>query len=520
VSIRDLPRWLLPAVVGAAAVVVLIIVVAGGGDDDVADGPAAVVPADAPLYVDVSLRPEGDAKESADAALGAILDTPDPGAKLLDLVEQKAKEQGDEFDYEADVAPWLGEHFAVYLTKIGGDSSDSEGGFVIETSDPEKALDFVNSSQGDQEGESKQYEGVTYTLESDGDAFGLVGEFLVGGDEEAFKAAVNANRGDSLAESGQFNDSLGGLDSDRLATLYVPIKQFLDSVADTQLGPQERNVIEGALGDAADEPVLGQMTASATDVTFELSAGGGGVQTEESSLLDDLPADTWLALGFGDVGGAIEQGIDSFDNAGIGAEAIQAQVKAQTGLELDAVTAALGEAAVFVNGSTVGDLGGALIVQDKDETVTANLLDRLSGLIKQQSQGTVVVKPLKGAGAGFQLTDPAGQLKQPIQVVQASGKIVAGYGASSVQQASNTATSAKTLSEEPAFMNARDAVGDLGVDAFVAIEPILSVAESAGAGSDPGYQQAKPYLQGISFIAVGSGSDADRSRVRFVFGLG
>ena len=516
-SLRSIPRWVLPAVLGVVALV-LVLVLVTGGDDEAADGPAAVVPASAPLYVDLTLRPEGEAKTSAEAALGTILDESDPGAELISLIEEQAKKEGEEFDYEEDVEPWLGERFSVFLTKIGEDD-ESEGGFIIETTDSDAALEFINSQEeGEDSGEEKEYEGVDYTIDEDGDAFGLVGDFVVGGDEPAFKAAVDASDGEALAESDEFTDATGDLESDRLATLYVPVEKFLDAVAE-DLDPQAKEFLERAAGDAAKEPVVGQMTASATDVTFELSAGGGGVETTESSLLEDLPAEAWLGLGLGDVGGTIDNAIDNLDDAGIDADTIRTQLQTQTGLELDAVTAALGEAAIYVQGRTVADLAGALVIQDKDQTVTANLLDSLESLIAQQSQGAVKVQPLQGVDAGFQVIDPTQVVAKPFQVVQQDGKIIAGYGANSVQQASRIATSPKTLAEEAFFQNARDAVGDLGVDAYLAIEPVLALAESEGATQDAQYQEAKPYLESLAFLAVGSGNDGDRNVVRFILGL-
>lgn len=516
-SIRDIPRWVVPAALGVIALVVILVVVLGGDNDDAAEGPAVVVPASAPVYVDVTLRPEGEAKASAEAALGTILGEGEPGAEVIALIEEQAQREGEDFDYAEDVGPWLGERFAVYLTKIG-DDDESEGGFIFETSDPDAALDFVNSHEDGDPGEEKEYEGVEYTIDEDGDAFGLIDEFLVGGDESAFKAAVDTVEGDSLAESDEFSESIGGLDSDRLATLYVPVDKFLDAVVE-DLDPQARALLERAVGDAAEEPVVGQMTASATDVTFELSAGGGGVETAESSLLEDLPAEAWLGLGLGDVGGTIDKAVDNLDDAGIDSDTINAQLKAQTGIELDAVSAALGEAAIYVQGRTVPELAGALVIQDKDQTVTANLLDSLQSLITQQAAGAVQVQPLKGVDAGFQIVDPTDVLAKPVQIVQANGKIIVGYGPASVQQASRIATSPKTLAQEPSFENARDAVGDLGVDLFLSIEPVIALAESEGATADADYQEAKPYLDSLSFLSVGSGSDGDRSVVRFVIGI-
>jgi hypothetical protein len=520
VSIRDLPRWTLPAALGVAVVVILLVVVLSGGDDETAEGPSAVVPADAPVYLDLTLRPEGDAKEAADAALGTILDSDDPGTKLVSLIEQEAEQHGDEFDYSEDIEPWLGERFAVFLTTIGGDRSDSEGGFIIETTDPEQALDFVDSQRDEGEATAdSSYKGIKYEIDPDGQVIGHIGDFLVGGDEPAFKAAVDASKGDSLAESSDFNDALDELDPDRLATMYVPVKQFLASISSEELDPQALALINRALGDAAEAPVLGQVTASENDVSFELSAGGGSVETEESSLLEDLPADTWFALGIGDIGGAIDGAIDAADEGGIDSETVKAQIESQTGIEVDALTAALGEGALYVNGTSKADLGGALIIQDKDETVTANLLDRLEDLINQRSQGQVKVKPIPGASAGFQLVDPSGRLQKPIQVVQSSGKIVIGYGPDSVLQAGRVATAASTLGEEPSFSAAREAVGALGVDAFFSIEPILQLAESEGVAEDPDYETAKPYLDDLDFLALGSGSNGDRNIVRFILGI-
>jgi hypothetical protein len=522
-SIKDLPRWVLPAALGAVAVVILAVILVSRGDDEIEGGPAALVPANAPVYSDFVLRPEGEAKTNAEAAVGTVLDSSEPGEELITVLEKAARDAGEDIDFEEDVEPWLGERAALFFSSVREDGG--AGAFILETTDSDAALLFLAKTFGDEaedepdDSEDANYKGVDYTVDSEGDAFGVIDDFLVAGNEDAFKAAVDASEGDSLAESDEFSEATDELDPGRLATLYVPIDQIIESIGEENIDPQARALLERAIGDAVDEPVLGQVTASATDVTLELSAGGGEVETAQSSLLESLPADTWLALGLGDVGESIQTAVSQLGEAGIDPEVVEAQVLAQTGIELDALTAALGEAGIFVRGTSVATLGGALIIQDKDPTVTANLLDRLQGLIKRQSQGAVRVQPVKGVEGGFQLTDPTGQLQQPILIVRASGKIVAGYGAQSVRQAAQIATAPRTLSEEQAFQNAEAAVGDLGVDLFLAIAPILALAESEGAGSDSDYGSAKPYLQAIDFLAVGSGGEDGRSIARFVFGL-
>ena len=51
--------------------------------------------------------------------------------------------------------------------------------------------------------------------------------------------------------------------------------------------------------------------------------------------------------------------------------------------------------------------------------------------------------------------------------------------------------------------------------------PLLhrALAAASGASADADYQQAKPYLDSLDFLAVGSGSEDDRAVGRFVIGL-
>ena len=514
-----------PVATSALAALVAAALVAGcGSDDEGADtGAASIVPASAPVYFDVAVKPEGGAKEDAEAALGTILKTDDPGTAIVDQIEQQASQDDADFDYARDIEPWLGETFSVFLTTIGADSSDSEGAFAFETSDPEKALEFFKSAE-DATGETKEYEGIEYEFDTDGDVLGRVDDFIVGGDEASFKAAVDAADEDSLAETDQFTDGVDGLSSDRLATLYVGPQEFLDALPEAELSSDERDLVEKSLGDAAKEPVLGEMTASATDLTMELSAGGGEVETAPSALLPELPGASWLGIGLADIGAAVEQSVENVGEAGasegLDAETIRSQLQSQFGIDLDKdVINALGDAALFVEGATVEEVSGGLVIQSKDPSGSAELINKVQGLISQQvSPKEARVQPLASPGGdqGFQIVDPSGEVPQPIQVVQRDDKIVVGYGRQGVAQA---LAGGETLAANPAFSAAQDAIGDLGVDAFLSFAPVFQLAEAAGAAQDPDYQQAKPYLGSLSFLASGSGTEDDRATLRVIVGL-
>jgi hypothetical protein len=93
---------------------------------------------------------------------------------------------------------------------------------------------------------------------------------------------------------------------------------------------------------------------------------------------------------------------------------------------------------------------------------------------------------------------------------------VIGYGANSVAR---TLTPADTLADSPSFSAATGQVSDLGTDFFLAFPAVFQLAESTGANSDPGYRQAKPYIDALSYLVSGSGENDDQTEVKAVLGL-
>ena len=492
-----------------------------GGDEE--EGPATLAPANAPVYFDFLVRPEGEAAEDAEAALGKVIDSDDPGAELVSLLEREAAADGEDFDYETEIEPWLGERVGFFFLTLGNETT---GALVAEMSDPGKALEFVKS-QADATGEEREYEGSTYELDSDGDASGIVDDFLVVGDVEGFKAAVDTSNGNSLAESDEFKDSIDDLPEERLATFYALPKDSLNAIPEAEIDPQGRAFFLQAIGDAGDQPVLGDLTASEEAVTVEFSVAGGEVETDESGLLEQLPANAWLGLGLADIGGSVQNGLESLDSAGLpglDAATVRQQLRRQSGINLEQdVVNTLGDAALFLEGTTLKNVGGALVIESKDPAASAGLIAKLQGLIKRLGDPKEVkVQPLASATGdqGFQLIDPTGELAQPVRVVQRGERIVAGYGPSSIEEAlAGDQGGAQTLSGSPAFTSAKESLGDLGLDAFLSFAPVFQLAESAGAAADPDYKRAKPYVDSLDFLALGSGSEGDRASVRFVIGL-
>lgn len=488
-----------------------------GGDDGASDGPAAVTPADAIGYFELAVRPQGDAREGAEQALAKILDTQDPGARIVAEIERSAAADGTDLDW-SEIEPWLGERVGSFPSSLAG---DTEAVVIAETTDPDKALEFVRS-QADASGSEREYEGVSYELDSDGDAFGIVDDFLVFGRPEGFEQAVDASKGDSLADDDSFQDTAGEASEQSLGMLYAVPRTFLEAIPEDEIDAEGRDFVLEAMGEASDEPVVGDVTASGEGVKLELSSGGSA-ETSQSALLPDLPGGAWLALGLADIGSGVERGLDSIDeaDADVSASEIRSQLRTQAGIDLDRdVIDALGDGALFVTGTSEASLGGALVIQSEDPDATEALLGRLQGLIRRQSGGQVRVRPLASAGgqAGFQLVGP--ELAQPVTVALVSDRLVIGYGRASVSRAIAGAEGGSgTLGSSPLFQSAQEQVGDLGVDAFLSLAPVFQLAESSGAAADPSYRQAKRYLDSLSYLVLGSGAEDDRAVLELVLGL-
>jgi Protein of unknown function (DUF3352) len=490
----------------------------GGGSTDV--GPAAAAPANAAIYLDATVKPTGTAQSDANAALSKILNTPDPGAKIVSLIEDQSKADGHPVNYQQDIAPWLGEKAGVFFTSLG---STQHGAAVVETNNAAASLAFAQKAAGASATNPapQTYNGASYQTDPSSPAgpnqtvFGTVdNKFLVEGDLEGFKAAVDASKGDALGDDGDFKDAIGGLPSDRLGTVYTVPKDFLAALGPDQFGPQQQQLLEKTAGDSLDQPAAGALTANADSIQLEATGGSTGVDTPESSLIGDVPAQSWLAFGIGDLGDTVKRSVDQLKDQIPNFDQAVQQIQSTTGSSLDQLEGALGDAALYVEGTTQSTLTGALVVETKNAELTGRLLSQLQGLLQLGSGG---VKPLQlsGGGTGFQINDPT-VAPRPVEIAQQGDKLVIGYGANSAEQ---SLAPAQKLSDAPAFSAAHGQVSSLGTDLFLSFPSVFALAESSGAKSDPSYVQAKPYLDALNYLVTGSGSKGDQAEFKAVVGL-
>lgn len=479
----------------------------GGGTTTSFTGPdpATLTPSDAPLFAEAVVRPEGDQKEAVDAALSKLLATDDPGGFIVQRLDDALAGEAKGFTYEDDVAPWLGSRAGIFFETF---ADDADGAAVLAVTDPDAARQAIDkaSSAGGKPDRPASYGGADYTVSRDGTAAGLVGDFLVTSSERAFKDAVDASRGSSLAESSDFEARFDAQPDDQLAFVYADPQGIVDALERSgQLTASQLDSAGSQVKNLLEQPATLSLSATADQVAVEASAASSGstAAVQESPLLSDFPSDSWFAFAGADAGPALGQGLGAAAQQALGFD---------LGSQLEDWG---GDVGGFVRGTSLFGLGGALVVETGDDQASAQTLDDLQRRLSRDR--SVRISPLSTGGEqGFSLS-PSGA---PIQIefVQREGKVVVGLGSDSVDQVFSPDS---TLDGSDAFKAATDALGgDFPPVTFVDFVPLLQLVESfPQVTEDPDYQSAKPYLDHLDYLVLGGRSDGGRASIRVALGL-
>lgn len=475
----------------------------GGGDNNGSSGPgvASIAPANSSLYADAVLRPEGDQKAQLDSFLSAVLDTSDPGAKITDLINQAFDKNGENKTFADDVEPWLGDRGGVFTV---GFRNNPPAVAAVEASDPEAGVKLLESESASTT--PKEYNGVSYEIDENGDAFGAIGDFVALGDESAFKASIDASKGDSLADSDRYTEAIADVPDDALGSAYLDLNGLIGQVARQQDAP--RSVVENVvsklgLGDS----LVVSATAGDKSVGLDLGGLGGSTADAPSELLAGLPSDAWFAFGIDDVGkklNTLVKDLGSVGIPGLSEDTIALAIQQQAGIDLRTdLTDWLGGAAVFVRGTDPANLDGALVLESTDDAAAAQAMNTLRDVVQQQGQGTPKPLQLGSGGNGFTLDSP--NAAQPINFVQQNGKVVIGFGDAATQEA---LTPPETLAQAPNFSAASGSIGGGGPQFYVSVPEALAVlAQEASAKADPQFAMILPYLKRLAYLTAGGGAD-------------
>jgi hypothetical protein len=516
-------RLVLPVLAALAAVPLL----AGcGGDSSSSTDPASVAPPEAPVFIEAKIQPTGELKTNLEAIAGR-LGVDDLGGTVVSYLEQSALSSDEPLDFEKEVQPWLGESAGIFLTEFDG--NDFEGtGFAIEVTDTGEAQDFIDkrSESKDPKAEDESYEGVDYKFEAkEEQAVGIVGNFLVATEDRAtFEAAVDASQGDALADAETYKDIAPSSPEGSLADVYVDIAGLIRA-AGSEVDPSARELFEATGLDVENASALLSLVPGSDDVEIDVAGklGGGrdSVPTEDAAaLLGSMPANAVAAIGVGELGKNLGEAIDTIDEQGLPGEVPPNQLKEtmkKAGIDLEKITANLGDAAVFAEGRTRATLAGALVIEAKDATEARNTVANVGTLLR--SSGTPGVTAVGGKASGFSVRSPDLGAK-PLVVAAEGERIAIGYGLPATL-AGLDSESGPTLAKTKAYNEALNSLGGTPITGFAAGASALRLVEGLLTGPDEKeeLEELTPYLSKVPFLAIGSETDGDLVQAKLILGV-
>lgn len=520
-----MPRSVKLRLVPLALLAVLAALVAAGcgSSDDSGGGtdPASVAPAGVPVFIDVTIRPEGETKTNIEALAQKIAGVDDLGALIVEELENSASDDGEELDFEKEVEPWLGDGAGIFLQEY--EQEDFEGyGAAIQASDEEEARDFVNKQieADDEEAKDGSYEGIEFKVEEDETAIGVFDGLVVLAEDEAiFKEMVDASNGENLAGEEAYTDATSDVPGESAADVFVDVGALIDEAggeidSDTQL-------FLDSLGIEPDEATAVASVVPGSDhVEIDFStdlAGDNPPSGDASELLGTLPGTAVGALASAEFGKRFNEGIDQIDKEGIPGSVPPNQLKKtlkEAGIDLEAIAGSIGDVGLYVTGNSEKTLAGALVLETESDSEAQNTVSNV-GLFLRKA-GISGVTKISGEASGFSIRSP--ELgRQPVVVAAKGSRIAIGYGLASVGAAFEE--SGKSLADSAAYKDATSALGGTPITAFVNGPSALNLATALMPAGDEDFEAAKPYLQKIEYLALGSEASGDLATAKLIVGL-
>jgi uncharacterized protein DUF3352 len=470
----------------------------GGGSD-----PAAAVPASTPLYAEAVVAGDGKEQQDAQAALGKILGTTDPQGQIVALFDQGGVQ------FARDVQPWLGDRVGAAALTLG-----RQGDKIVVAASRDNAAASAALGRILPGASERTYRGVSYRVATkDGRplAAGVVGDAVVFGGENGLKAAVDASKGSSLAEADQLKEARSTVRQERSGFLYVDVAGFLrQALGASDGGAAQLAPFVDPVAQALPKTFAAALDAEPGLVRVDSAAfgNGGGARAAGSGAdaLAALPGDAWLGLGVGELGQTVNGFIDrvsaSSGLAGVGVQALLGQ--AQQGLGLDIrrdLLGWMGDAGVFVAGSSPDDARAALVIGSKDPAATQRAVRALETMARRG--GDVSALHASGVDVGFAVKRPGG--KDDLLVAAAGNRFVVAGGRRALDEALSPGS---RLGDAPAF---RDAAAKLSSGVrpsyFVDVEKLRGLAGRSGHGHD--LQQR---LKAFGAVVGGATLDGDVTR--------
>ena len=517
--------------------------------------PATVVPAAAPVYLGVTVRPSGSLRTGALAAARAFGSGEASFAKLAELLRTPGSPT---LDYKRDLAPWLGPHAGLFLQSAasveafalpllealgkGGavalPAGKLDGAIVMDTTDASAARSFLARQAKHAGAHARSYRGVSYEV-GRGVAFGLVGRFAVIGSEPGVRAVIGATQGEAkLASSGAYSKLASAAPSGALGHLYL----------NTGNGPAASSPGGGLLGVlGSGRPLDVSLVASGGSLSVDIdslarsgsSPGLLSADPEGSAALGELPGNSWLAIGLGHAGTNLPADVAGLEAVGrlLGGSGEGAATTLSLGSVLSGLIKPLsilaapgaaaqrdyrswmGSAGVFASGSSILELQGAVVISSKDPARSRAAVGKLGAALRHAG-----VQVTRASISGSEAAIGARLPGLPLELDVAAGpgasgsKFVLGLGPTSAQSALSPS---ETLASAPSRNAAATTLGEGIAPSLTGDFPtLLTLLESVGLTEDPSLKTVLPYLRATTTLAGGGRSlGGELERVKLVLGL-
>lgn len=513
-------------VAAATAALALFLAACGGGSDGASSDPAGLAPAKSPLFIEGAVRPEGKLKTNVEALAQSIAGVENLGDLIVSELESSANDSDEELDFEKEVEPWLGEKGGVFFQEFDGEDFQRYG-IAIQTTDAAATQDFIDTQneQSDDPVEDGSYEGVDYTIESDdGTTIGVIDEFLaIAEDEATFKTMVDTADGESLADDDRYVAAIEAATEGSLADVYVDVGGLIDRSGDS-IDPEAKQFLDSAGIDPSEATAVASLIPGSDQIEIEFSSELGGENPpsgDASGLLGGLPADSVAAVAFADFGERFGEALDQIDANGIAGEVPPGKFKStlkEAGIDVDKIAGSVGDLGVFAEGGTESSLAGAAILTAKDPQEATNTVANIGLFLR--TAGVSGVTAISGKFSGFSIRDRDDLGEKPLVIAAKGERIAVAYGLPAATKALAPAAGA-TLAEDPTYKEAANALGGTPIGGFADGPAALNLAAALLAGSEDeeGFNEAKPYLEKIAYLAIGSSSSGDLATARLIAGI-
>jgi hypothetical protein len=488
-----------------------------GSSDEPAPGLAALAPPDVPLYAEATIRPQGSQADAVSSIVDRVAGSTAPLDRLTQELDASMSDAGLALTYEHDIAPWIGHHAAVFVRSFEPVTPSGIPDLAIEfeADDVEAARSFLDDSIGPAVAERRSYSGADYFyVPSEKLVVGIVSDAVVFGTEAAFKLAVDTSHGESLADSREYTDRIANLPDDPLGTVFLDPGPVIEAAAaGDPRAARDLQMFKPLLAGPLASPIAASLAATPDSATLDLAtmvAGADGL-AGGSPAVADLPAGAWFAAAVPELGPALARTADSLQKSGLpGAGAIAAQLKAATGIDLeDDVLSWLQGAAGYVSGTSDPEFSFGVIAGSDDPAAPRDLVDSLRRLAEANLSASAGPAP-DGADYGF-------TLKRGTLSLGAVGTQLVAAFRSSIDEVLHPAS---TLGDDDTYSAAVDALGDdFSPLLYTHLPSFFTVAELGGAGQDPDYRLAKPYLDAFGYLIAGTRIDDGLAVSRLVVGL-